>query len=138
VTPAFILDASVAIAGLAPDEAHENSRKLIVRAVTEGAVVPALWPFEVGNILAMKFRRGLISAQSLDLALSSIKDFRVLIETVDPHSPSFDATLVLAKETRLTVYDAAYLELALRRAASLATLDEALAKAARARGIVLI
>lgn len=134
----FVMDASVAIAGLSPDEEHSVCRELVERAIVDGVVVPALWPFEVANILALKFRRGSISVDARRLALRSIRDFRLTIETSDPASTVFDATIALADDRRLTVYDAAYLELALRRALPLASLDQHLVSAARASGASIL
>lgn len=133
----FVIDASVTIAGLSPDEAHHGSRELVERAIVDGAVAPALWPFEVANILTLKFRRGLISAESRSLAFLSIRDLKMTIEASDLNSVAFDRMIALADTHRLTVYDAAYLEVALRLSLPLASLDRALVSAARAEGVAI-
>lgn len=135
---AFVMDASVAIAGLSADEDHRESRDLVERAISDGVVVPALWPYEVANILALKSRRGTISAESLKLALRSIRDFLLTIENFKPDSEAFTEAIALAQTHRLTVYDAAYVEVALRRRLPLATLDARLLAAARAAGVTIL
>lgn len=135
---AFVMDASVAIAGLSADEDHRESRELVERAISDGVVVPALWPYEVANILALKSRRGTISAESLKLALRSIRDFLLTIENFKPDSETFTEAIALAQTHRLSVYDAAYVEVALRRRLPLATLDARLLAAAHAAGVAIL
>ena len=134
----FVCDASVAIAGLADDEADPACEQLLVRAIMEGATAPALMPYEIANILTLKLRRKLISAEGRRRALQSILALNLVIDVVDASSPAFSRTIALADAHRLTVYDAAYLELAMRLGAPLATLDTALAKVARAEKVEIL
>jgi predicted nucleic acid-binding protein len=134
----FVLDASVAIAGLASDENNSSSMALVERAILDGAVVPALWAYEVANILVMKGRRGAISKDNILLALDLLREFRLTVEAPDPRAGAYRACVELATAHRLTVYDASYLEIAVRRGLPLATLDTKLADAARSIGVVVV
>lgn len=132
---AFVLDASVAVARLAPDELLSPSISEAVES--ERVVVPALWPFEVANALEVMRRRGRLD----EPAVSGAKGFlRALAPEIDPVSPErcWGGLSELARMYRLSGYDAAYLELAGRRKLPLATLDEALGNAARLQRLELL
>jgi predicted nucleic acid-binding protein len=96
-------------------------------------VVPALWWFEVRNGLLVNERRRRITESDTARFLAAIAD----MATVD-RSPNEMVILSLARRHRLTVHDAAYLELALREGIELATLDVPLAEAARREGIAVV
>jgi predicted nucleic acid-binding protein len=91
--------------------------------------VPALWRLEVGNSLTVALRRGRIDA---DFRRAALDDLSLLDITIDQSTDShaWGETLLLADRFRLTLYDAAYLELAQRRVLPLATLDGSLCTAA--------
>lgn len=130
---AFVLDASAAIAW-ALREADPRAELARERARGEDAAVPMLWWFELRNALVVNERRGRLSELRTATFLREISQLSV---AVDP-SPDEETVLDIARRHRLTVYDAAYLELAIRQKLNLATLDGALAAAARAEGVVLI
>jgi predicted nucleic acid-binding protein len=100
-------------------------------------MVPAHWPAEVANALLIAVRRGRISREK---ANRFFLDLRALPIRIDPESSEtvFDHVFKLAEKYGLTVYDAAYLELAIRESLPLATLDNDLRKAARASGVPLV
>jgi predicted nucleic acid-binding protein len=127
---AYVIDPSVALAWFLPDET--NARADAVRVAVESgadAWIPVHWWLEVGNGLLMAERRGRITAEQVAQALSLVNalPFEEDEETAE-HIPV--RTLTLARKHGLTVYDAAYLELAQRRGAFLATFDEQLLQAA--------
>ena len=93
--------------------------------------MPLLWWFEVRNVLVINERRGRIDPPG---SAAFLADLETLPISFDRQSDSA-TVLALAREHRLTVYDAAYLELARRLEAPLATLDRRLAAAARAAGV---
>ncbi len=97
-------------------------------------MVPALWPTEVANALWVALRKGRADDITLEVARRSLRSRTIEIEpsSIDR---SLGDTLALAQRHQLTVYDASYLELALRRRIPLATLDEALAAAAAKVGV---
>ena len=92
-----------------------------------------LWAYEVRNSVLMGLRRGRISKSDAEAFLDSLSDLN--IHLVDP--VSYDAVFRLAEINALTVYDASYLDLAIREGSRLASLDDALRRAAAKSGIVL-
>jgi len=121
------------LAFLLPDERTAEAEKVLDRVVAEGAWVPSLWRLEVANSLSMAVKRGRIRQAYRDMVLQDLAmlDIRIDDET---DKMAWAATLGLADQFDLTLYDAAYLELAVRRSLPLATLDAALQKAARMVG----
>jgi predicted nucleic acid-binding protein len=107
------------------------------RVAKEGAIVPSLWRLEVANILKIGIRRGRNTAQFRDAALMDLETLPIEIDDqTDLHA--WHTTLHLADLHNLTLYDASYLELALRRDLPLASLDRDLRAAATAESIRLL
>ncbi|MGS1118026.1 type II toxin-antitoxin system VapC family toxin [Castellaniella sp. UC4442_H9] len=133
----LVLDCSVALAWLLPDEHEIPAQKVLDRIVVSRAWVPDLWRLEVANSLQVAVRRGRIDAAFRD---ASLADLSLLNIQVDPDTSSFawSDTLHLAEAHGLTLYDAAYLELALRLGLPLASRDGALRKAAVACEVPLL
>jgi predicted nucleic acid-binding protein len=127
----FVLDASVAVAWCFDDESTPAAWALLDRLGVAPGHVPALWALEIGNILlGAERRRRITQARTVEfLGILGELDIRV-----DPDFPgrAFRDILPLARERRLTTYDASYLELAMRLGLPLATKDAALARAATA------
>lgn len=131
----FVLDASITLAFMMPDEG--TSGPVLDRLMQEGAIVPSLWRLEVANALLVAERRGRIDAAFREEAIADLMVMPVVCDAeTDAHA--WEGSLDLAFRHRLSTYDAAYLELAKRRAAPLATLDAALARAAEAEGVPVI
>ena len=130
----FVLDCAVAMSWVFPDEASEITDQLRESMAEGCAFVPALWPVEVGNVLLAATRRGRIGVDEWHRIRASLEALPIEIEPVST-SRAWGSTLVLAHEHRLSSYDAAYLELAVRLQLPLATLDRALAAAGRAEGL---
>ena len=131
-------DASATLPWCFDEEATLVTESLLDRLKTgDAAVVPAHWPAEIANSILMAVRRGKISQDRRD---EFVRELLLLPIDVDPVSPAtwFVRSLPLAEKHRLTVYDAAYLELALRRGLPLATLDNDLRRAAEAEGVGLL
>jgi predicted nucleic acid-binding protein len=128
------LDASMAIAWCFEDERSAESEAILDRVIEKGALVPTLWKIEVANGLQTALRRKRIDRQYRDLALKRLQDFP--IET-DPETSIhvWSAGIELADRHHLTLYDAVYLELAIRRRLPLASLDKALVEAGRQAGL---
>jgi len=131
----FVLDASAALARAAPDETLPQSVKRRLQADTP--VAPALWPFETLNGLEIMGRRGRLDAQAVADALDVLRLLPIEIEHPDFERDA-NAILPLARQYGLTVYDAAYLELARRRRLPLATLDDGLRRAAKKARVKVI
>lgn len=132
---AFVLDASVALAWMLPDEANATeARRLIDAVVEEGAVAPAHWRLEVGNGLLMAERRGRVRDGTADALLGRLAALPIAL---DPETAvrAWDAAPPLVRRHGLSLYDAAYLELAIRKGLALATFDAALRRAATAERV---
>lgn len=134
---AFVLDSSVALAWYLPRQQTQRTDALMHRLAEEGAATTALWPIEVANVLLLYERRGQLSSTD---RLRAVKFYTTAPVTIDGQTgakasgKSYD----LALAHKLTVYDAGYLELALRLGLPLATLDTALVKAAAATGVPVL
>ena len=126
----FVLDASIVI-DWALDEGDPRARSAWERLKADTALSPTLLWFEVRNALIMAERRGRATEDYSTAALRELEQFPIRIHAT-PNGPE---VMGLARRHRLTVYDATYLELALREPMPLATLDGALAAAARAEGV---
>lgn len=130
----LVLDSSATLAWIYSDEVAEGVRQLFDTVADTGAFVPALWRLEVANSLTIAVRRGRIDAEFRRAALDDLTLLDITTDNqTDTHA--WAETLQLADRFRLTMYDAAYLELAHRRAVPLATLDEDLSAAALALGV---
>ena len=132
--PAFVLDASVALAAFFEDEQDAYSVEVWRSMIGTQVCVPALWHLELANILSRALRRGRITAAALDDAWSRLDQVPM---RVVPVAPEVSMWTRLASEWGLTSYDACYLETALRQRLPLATKDRALAEAARRVGVPL-
>ena len=133
----LILDSSATAAWVYADEVTSAIRDVFDLVSNQGAWVPSLWRLEVANILEMGVRRGRHDAAFRDATLA---DLALLPVHIDPETDrhAWTATLRLAERDRLTLYDAAYLELAKRRDLPLATADIDLRAAASAEDIRLL
>ena len=125
---AFVLDSSVALAWLLPDEANEPTDALADRLEQENAHVPSIWSLEVGNALMTALRRKRISNGDFGRCISALSALPIEVDA----AAGLAGVLLIAQRFGLTSYDAAYLELAQRRGLPLATLDEKLRKACKA------
>jgi predicted nucleic acid-binding protein len=125
----FVLDSSVALAWVLPDESGAESDALIERLLADVALVPPIWHLEVANVLLIAQRRGRLTRKQAADALARLT--ALPIETDPAAADSTLAEVVtLAERLELTAYDAAYVELAKRRGAPLATRDQRLRAAA--------
>jgi predicted nucleic acid-binding protein len=133
----FVLDASVTMSWCFPDEATPYSRGVLASLEKTYAVVPALWPFEVANVLASAERRGRIAKEARNEFLAQLDELFIQIER-RPALWLWQQILPLAQAHQLSGYDAAYLELAKREGLPFATLDDDLRRAALAEHIPLV
>ena len=131
----YVVDPSLALAWLLPDE-HNKEAEAIRLEIENGADawIPIHWWLEVGNALLMAERRGRITAEQATQALTLL-DSLSLEEDEETAEQIPARTFSLARKHRLTLYDAAYLELAQRRGASLASFDSQLLDAAAKEGV---
>ena len=130
----LVLDSSATLAWIYPDESSAAVARVFALVAAEGAWVPSLWRLEVANALQAGVRRGRIDITFRDATLEDLGrlDIRVDSET---GRQAWGATRYLSDRFGLTLYDAAYLELANRRQLRLATLDAKLRAASSALGL---
>jgi predicted nucleic acid-binding protein len=120
-----------------PDEATAHTEAVFDSLQGDSEVfVPVLWPYEVTNVLLLALRKGRISSAQ---AREFVNDLEAMHTSVDDGTPHvWGKVFGLANAHRLTIYDAAYLELSMRQGLPLASLDSDLNKAAEAVGVALV
>jgi predicted nucleic acid-binding protein len=133
----FVVDNSVALAWCFEDEHTQSVMDLLDRVVETGAFAPSLWPLEALNGLLMAERRRRIDARRRQRLARLLRALPVTLDA-ETAGQAWTSTIRLAERHRLSVYDAAYLELAQRRKLPLATLDVDLIRAAKASGTTLL
>jgi predicted nucleic acid-binding protein len=133
----FVVDSSMALSWCFEDERTPATQALLERVGESGAAAPQHWPLEVLNGLMMAERRQRVDAPRRRQLADFLRDLPI---TLDPDTTIqvWGTTQGLAERFRLTVYDAAYLELAHRKRLSLASLDQDLSKAATALGVPVL
>ncbi len=130
----LVVDASAAVAWFLPDEFDKEAAALLDSVVTHGALVPALWIVEMQNALRNAHRRGRVNADGAQDILAQL--VRLPLRVVDAgERPTFYGAFALAVEHDLSVYDAVYLDVALRYRARLASRDERILAVAKSIGI---
>jgi predicted nucleic acid-binding protein len=133
----LVLDSSVALAWIYADEATEAVLRIFDEVRMSGAWVPGLWRWEVANVLQANVLRRRHSAEFRDAALSALAIAPIKVDREAEHRV-WNATLLIAHRHRLTVYDSAYIEIAVRRKIPIATLDRQLRMAAEKEGLQLL
>ncbi len=133
----FVVDASVVLASFLGDERAEEADGILDQVSPDACLVPGHWRLEIGNVLTRDFRRKRLSHEEVS-ALARNGDRLEPEVDVKTDETALGATVRLSLKHALTVYDAAYLELALRERLALATFDTALADAALAEGVSLM
>jgi len=131
------LDSSVTLAWVYAEEATAAIHHVFDQVTATGAWVPGLWRLEVANVLEMGVRRGRTDSAFRDSTLADLALLPIRLDA-ETDANAWGGTMRLAARHGLTVYDAAYLELALRRGLALATLDRELRAAAQTEGVVLL
>jgi predicted nucleic acid-binding protein len=131
----IVVDSSIALSWCLPDE---DAIDEIQREVAErGAIAPLHWRLEVANALLMAERRQRITVAFRNAALQDLGTLPIIFDD-ETWARAWEDIVQVADAYRLTAYDAAYIELALRRALPLATLDADMQVAAHALGITLV
>ena len=133
----FVVDGSVAVSWFFEDETTPETEALRDALADDTELAPDHWALEVANALVVGFRRGRMVAEDLGMAVDLLRALPIELDA-ETSVHAWSATLELALRHHLSVYDAAYLELALRTGLALATLDSALAKAAARERVRLI
>lgn len=137
-TKRLVLDASVTLAWCFPEEGTPYTQQMLdLLANGAEALTPAIWPFEVANALLVGERNKRRTMAQVTAFLQRLATLPIKVD--EPRvDRAFGQILTVARQERLTEYDAAYLELALREALPLATLDQRLRQAAQHAGVPLV
>lgn len=130
----FVLDVSVAAVWALADESDPLADRLLAEMQTGSALVPGIWWFEIRNVLVTNERRKRLTVDESNAYLRILNTFEIEVDLLLDER----AILAYARRHQLSFYDAAYLEVAFRNGLALATLDGALANAARAVGVSLL
>lgn len=133
----FVVDSSIALTWCFEDEASPAADALLIRLSDHGAHAPSLWPLEVLNALMAAQRRGRLAPAARRERLALLQALPILLDT-ETAGQAWTITNLLAERHGLTLYDAAYLELAHRLDLPLATLDADLRTAANSLGVPLL
>ena len=130
----FVLDCSIVLAWYFSDESDSYADSVASCLTHSKALVPSHWPLEVANTLIMGERRKRSTESQANAFIQLLRTLPIVVDEATA-SQTWSTIMPLARDQSLTVYDAAYLELASRKAAPLATLDTRLHAAAKAIGI---
>lgn len=133
----LVLDTSATLAWIYADETTQAIQDVFDLVIEGGAWVPALWRLEVANVLEISILRRRHDAAFRDTTLADLSRLPIRLDP-ETNEHAWDTTLRLATRHKLTLYDAAYLELAQRRGLPLATLDQDLARAARLERVTVL
>ncbi|HTW43965.1 MAG TPA: type II toxin-antitoxin system VapC family toxin [Acidobacteriaceae bacterium] len=133
----LVLDSSIALAWIYADETTPAIAEVESRVIQNGAWVPSIWRLEIANVLEMGVRRRRHNAAFRNATLADLGTLPINVDS-ETDRQAWGSTLDLAERYRLSLYDAAYLELTRRRGLALATLDKELRRAAAKEKIVLL
>ena len=134
---AYVLDSSVALAWVLPRQQTARTKALLDQATEYGVQTTGLWPIETANVLLVYERRDRLTAAERIAAIGFFNGLPIEIDD-QTQSRAWGTTYDLALAQKLTVYDALYLELALRAGLPLATLDGDLCRAAAKLGVPVL
>jgi predicted nucleic acid-binding protein len=133
----LVLDSSITLAWAYSDETTQSVTLVFDRLIQSGAWVPGLWRLEIANVLEMSVRRKRHDRNFRDATLADLAQLPIQVD-IQTDQQAWTATLRVAERHHLTLHDAAYLEVALRRSLPLATLDENLRRAAKAEKVQVL
>jgi predicted nucleic acid-binding protein len=132
----FVLDGSVTLAWYFADEADAYADEVGRQLPSVRAIVPTIWPLEVANAVLMGERRKRSTAAQAATWISYLLTLPITVDD-ETSAHALGTILSLSRMQGLSAYDAAYLDLAMRRGLPLASLDDRLKAAAAAVGVSL-
>lgn len=133
----IVLDCSVAVTWFFEDESDPRADAALSQLSKTEAIVPPLWFFELSNAILVAERKKRLSEADAARIIELIGDLPIIMD-MDTAWNALQETRLLAKKHNLSVYDASYLELAMREGLLLATLDKKLEKAAKKAGVEIL
>jgi predicted nucleic acid-binding protein len=132
----LVVDCSVTLAWCFEDECDDLADAVLDRLADGEAWVPSLWPLEVANVLAAADRRRRLTAADSARFVELLMGLPIVVDDRS-HERALSQALAAARQLGISVYDASYLELAMRLGATLATRDTQLCAAATTAGVTL-
>jgi predicted nucleic acid-binding protein len=133
-TPAFVLDASVAIAWLIIEKSTPYTDSVVRKLSSTVGIVPAIWGTQIADMARRAERRHLVTQRELERYFGWLRNYWIRIDD-ETNALAWSDTHEIARKYRVTNFDAAYLELALRLKLPLATTDAALSRSALSAGV---
>jgi predicted nucleic acid-binding protein len=130
----FVLDGSVPLAWYFADEANDYANSIATRIPKAQAIVPTIWPLEIANALVVGERRKRSTVAQATTWIGFLTSLPITVD-LETSAKAWTDILGLARTHSLSAYDAAYLEIGIRRQLPLATLDDQLKATAKAVGI---
>jgi predicted nucleic acid-binding protein len=134
MTTRFVVDNSVVMAWLFEDEVSPYADAVLDLLEEGEAVVPSVWPLEVGNVLLVAERKKCLTKADVTRALDLLGALPISVEQESP-GRMLTEVLSLARDAQISTYDASYLDLAMRSELPIATQDRLLLQAAKLRGV---
>jgi predicted nucleic acid-binding protein len=126
----FVVDNSIVMAWCFEDEATKYTDTVQEMLINNRAFVPSIWPLEVANVLLVAERKKRISKADSGRFIALLFQLPIEVGKSEPNRVFHD-TLYLARQHRLSSYDASYLALAIRMGLPIASLDKAIIRAAK-------
>lgn len=126
----FVLDCSFAMAWFFEDENNDYTNFILENIKNTISIVPSIWPLEVANVLLQSKRKKRINEIQSASFIDALAALPIIVDQ-STTSRAMHSIFVLADQANLTIYDAAYLELAIREEIPLLTLDQEIIKAAQ-------
>jgi predicted nucleic acid-binding protein len=133
----FVIDNSVVMTWCFKDQTNRYTDAILDRLEVSTAVVPSIWPLEVGNVLLVAERKKSLSEADSTRFVALLSELPIMIEQ-EPPERMMKEILALAREHQLSTYDASYLDLAMRKGLAIATLDSTLIAAAKRSQVPII
>ncbi len=126
----FILDCSITMAWCFEDESNPYTDSILENLNKSTAVVPSIWPLEVANVLLLAKKKKRITDLQSSSFIDALAGLPIVVDS-STNTRAMHSIFALADHENLTIYDAAYLELAIRENIPIITLDKGLIKAAK-------
>jgi predicted nucleic acid-binding protein len=133
----FVVDNSVVMAWCFDDEASGYADTVLESLEGSEAIVPSIWPLELGNVLVVAERQRRLGKADVVRFLELVGSLPISVEQESPER-MLNEIVSLARDLRLSTYDASYLDLAMRSGSPIATQDKPLMKAARECGVPVL
>lgn len=137
MTEDFIIDNSVVMSWCFKDETNKYTDAILDRLAKATAYVPAIWPLEVSNVLLVAERRKRLSQSDSSRFILLLSELPIIVEQESPER-MFSEILALAREHKLSSYDASYLDLAMRRGLPIASTDKNILTAAKKSKVPIV